>query len=64
MSSTIFYREQAGQQQRAADDADLENVRDRCQRASNAWTALAKRSERGDVARSDSAAKHIDEHGG
>jgi hypothetical protein len=63
MSPTMFYREQAEQQQQAANGAALENVRDRCQRASNAWTALAKRSERGDMARSESAARHIDEHG-
>ena len=63
MSPTLFYREQAEQQQQAADDAALENVRDRSQRASNAWTALAKRSERGDAARSRTAAKPVDEHG-
>lgn len=63
MSPTLFYRDQAEQQQQAANAAALENVRDRCQRASNAWTALAARSERGDVARSESAAKHVDEHG-
>lgn len=56
MTTTLFYREQAEQQQRAADDAALENVRERCQRASNAWNALANRSERSDTARSDAAA--------
>lgn len=62
MSPTLFYREQAEQQQQAADDAALENVRDRCQRASNAWTALAKRSERGEAIRIQSAvAKHAAE---
>lgn len=56
MSPTLFYRTQAEQQQRAADDAALDNVRDRCQRASDAWTALANRSERGDAARHRAAA--------
>jgi hypothetical protein len=55
MTTTVFYREQAEQQQRAADDAALENVRERCQRASNAWSALANRSERNDAARVASA---------
>ena len=51
MTTTVFYREQAEQQQRAADDAALANVRERCQRASNAWSALANRSERNDATR-------------
>lgn len=59
-----FYRSQADQQQRAADDAALENVRERCQRASKAWTVLADRSERNELARSQAAAdKHADERG-
>ena len=45
MSSLLFYREQAAQQQAAADAATLENVRERCQRASDAWLALAAKSE-------------------
>lgn len=56
MSPTLFYRAQAEQQQRAADDAELDNVRERCQRTSNAWEALAQRSERGDVTRHAAAA--------
>lgn len=59
MTTTIFYREQAQEQQRAADGAALMNVRDRCQRASNAWTALADRSERNDAARFVSAEKRL-----
>ncbi|MDT7933553.1 MAG: hypothetical protein RQ833_02980 [Sphingomonadaceae bacterium] len=46
MSPIVFYREQAAQQQLAADAAALQNVRERCQRASDAWTALAERSEK------------------
>ena len=57
MTNTLFYRTQAEQQQRAADGAVLDNVRDRCQRASNAWTALADRSEDTDTARSKAAAE-------
>ncbi|MBB4153956.1 hypothetical protein GGQ80_001862 [Sphingomonas jinjuensis] len=59
MSPTVFYRAQAEQQQQAADDADLDNVRDRCQRASDAWTALAKRSERSDNARTKADAERL-----
>ena len=55
MSPTLLYREQAQQQQHAADQAILENVRERCQRASNAWTELAVRSERSETARSQAA---------
>ena len=56
MTAPLFYRAQAEQQQQAADDAALENVRERCQRASDAWSALARRSERNDVGRSYAAA--------
>lgn len=54
-----FYQEQAAAQQRAADGAMLENVRDRCQRASDAWLALAQRSERSEVARDRAAAEKL-----
>ena len=53
MSMLIFYREQASQQQAQADDAALDNVRDRCQRAADAWRILAERIERTDSIRSD-----------
>jgi tyrosine-protein phosphatase YwqE len=56
MTPALFYRTQAEQQQIAANAADLENVRERCQRASDAWTALARRSERNEAARSVAAA--------
>ena len=46
MTTPLFYREQASQQQAAADAATLQNVRDRCQGAADAWTTLAARSER------------------
>jgi len=46
MTPLQFYREQAAQQKAAADAATLQNVRERCQRAADSWTALAARSER------------------
>lgn len=51
MSTLYFYRTQALQQQLAADAATLENVRERCQRAADAWMAFALRSERAEAAR-------------
>ena len=55
MSPLLFYREQAAQQQAAADAAPLQNVRERCQRASDAWAVLALRSERADSGRLQAA---------
>ncbi|CAA9487618.1 MAG: hypothetical protein AVDCRST_MAG39-550 [uncultured Sphingomonadaceae bacterium] len=51
MSNKLFYREQAARQQADADAATLDNVRDRCQRAADAWTLLAERIERADSLR-------------
>ena len=48
MSILPFYREQASRQQSEADAATLANVRDRCQRAADAWTVLADRLQRAD----------------
>ncbi len=59
MSTTQFYRAQAEQQQQAADDAELDNVRDRCQRASPAWAALARRSASNDASRDAAAVSKI-----
>ncbi|MFW2852119.1 hypothetical protein ACM61V_09335 [Sphingomonas sp. TX0543] len=59
MSTLFFYREQAAQQQAAADAATLDNVRERCQRASNAWAALAARSERAENSRIRTAAEKL-----
>ena len=59
MSSLPFYREQAAQQQLAADNATLENVRERCQRASDAWAVLAERSEYTENARLRAAAEKL-----
>lgn len=57
VSLSLFYHTQAEQQQRAADEAALENVRGRWQRASDACSALATRSERNDLERSQNAAR-------
>ena len=53
MSMSTFYREQAAQQQGLADAAQLDNVRERCQRAADAWVLLANRTERADTIRAD-----------
>lgn len=59
MSSTHLYRLQAAEQQLAANAAVLENVRERCQRASHAWTALADRNDRADEARARSRSEKL-----
>lgn len=41
-----FYRDRASTEQANADAASLDNVRDRCDRAAKAWTAMADRAER------------------
>ena len=59
MSYSLFYREQAAQQKNAADAATLDNVRERCQRASDAWAILAERSERVQDARLQTASEKL-----
>lgn len=59
MSTSLFYREQAARETRAAGASMLENVRDRCERASAAWTALAERVERADGARAQAVADKL-----
>lgn len=59
MSPLLFYRQQAEQQKAAADASPLQNVRERCQRASDAWSALAARTERGDKARLEAASAKL-----
>jgi hypothetical protein len=58
MSMLIFYREQEAQQQGEADAALLDNVRDRCQRAADAWRMLADRIERADSMRATRLAEN------
>ncbi len=58
MSMLIFYREQEAQQQGEADAAVLDNVRERCQRAADAWRVLADRIERADTMRATRVAEN------
>ena len=61
MSPLQFYKDQAAQQTQAAQRADLENVRVRCERAAQAWIVLATRIERADQTRTKTvAAKLLD----
>ncbi len=64
MSPLLFYREQAARQKVAADAATLPNVRERCRQASDAWTALALRSERADSVRLQAATDKLLEGSG
>ncbi|WP_404337593.1 hypothetical protein AB2M62_02725 [Sphingomonas sp. MMS12-HWE2-04] len=48
---TDSYRDHAAKAQEAADSATLENVRERNQRAAQAWTEIAERHERTERAR-------------
>jgi len=51
MSTLEFYRSRADQCAREADEAKLDNVRDRCLRAQAAWEEMATRAERGQTMR-------------
>ena len=59
MSPLHFYQEQAAQQKAAADAATLQNVRERCERAADAWSALAARTERSETARLQAASAKL-----
>ena len=59
MSPLNFYRQQAAEQQSAAEGATLDNVRERRQRAASAWSALATRSERAEDARAIAASAKL-----
>jgi len=48
-----FYRARAEEEQRNADNATLDNVRDRCLRAEDAWTRMAERAARTEEMRKD-----------
>ena len=56
MTPMLFYCYQAEQRWRAANKVALENVKERCRRASDAWAAFSKRSERNEVARAQGGA--------
>ena len=51
-----FYRERASEASRDAAAAKLDNVRERCLRAEEAWLGMAARVERSERLRADSAA--------
>lgn len=45
------FRARAATEQANADAADLDNVRERCERAAKAWTEMADRAERTQIQR-------------
>ena len=51
-----FYRERAAEAGRDAAQAKLDNVRERCLRAEEAWLGMAARVERSEKLRADSLA--------
>lgn len=57
--SLQLYRDEAVRQRLAAEASTLQNVRERCERAAQAWDALAVRSERADAARSKAASDKL-----
>jgi hypothetical protein len=52
-----FYAARAADARADADRATLDNVRERCIRAAEAWEAMAARAHRGDVMRAKLAAE-------
>ncbi|MGR6331466.1 hypothetical protein ACU5AX_20585 [Sphingomonas sp. XXL09] len=57
--SLPLYRDEAARQRLAAEESTLQNVRERCERAAQAWDALAVRSERVDATRTKAAADKL-----
>jgi hypothetical protein len=51
MLTREFYRQQAAEQKIAADAATLDNVRERCERAAEAWESLATACDKVDAFR-------------
>jgi hypothetical protein len=52
-----FYVTRASEARADADQASLDNVRDRCLRAAAAWDAMAARAHRSDVHRAKAEAE-------
>jgi hypothetical protein len=52
-NDATFFRQQATTQRAAAAEADLDNVRERCERAASSWEAMASRAERTEKLRAD-----------
>lgn len=57
MTTSLFYRARADEALRAAREATLANVRDRCLRAATAWEAMAQRALRMDHHREEEATR-------
>lgn len=57
--SLPLYRDEAARQRSAAEASPLQNVKERCERAAQAWDALAVRSERADAARIKAASDKL-----
>lgn len=57
--SLQLFRDEAARQRSAAEASPLQNVRERCERAAQAWDALAVRSERADATRTKAAADKL-----
>ena len=57
--SLPLYREEAARERSAAEASPLQNVRERCERAAQAWDALAVRSEQADAARIKAASDKL-----
>lgn len=55
-SDATFFRKQADQERSNASAANLDNVRDRCERAARSWEAMAARAERTEAMRDQRAA--------
>jgi len=55
-SDATFFRKQADQERSNASEANLDNVRDRCERAARSWEAMAARAERTEAMRDQRAA--------
>lgn len=53
----IFYRDRAEEARRAAEAAELDNVRERNLRAADAWQAMADRAARTDRQRAEAEAR-------
>lgn len=60
----LLYRTRAAEQWAAADEATLENVRERCERAAKAWETMADRAERTETMRHQREAKIMVPAGG
>jgi hypothetical protein len=52
-----YYRSRAAECERDADQAVLDNVRERCLRSAAAWLSMADRVSRGETMRQDIAAE-------